>query len=321
MPGISIFLPFLATRPEHFIPYMALVQHSAARRLWTGQPLSFDVNQGFAYAAGLGLRAPVGTAVSLMPLRHPFEAAMQARGLALTTGYPAVAGFGVGATAFQRAILGQPYASPLTAVREYFHLVRRLLDGELVDHDGEYFSMHGGQTKTPQGRVELGAGVLRPGMAEVAGEVADVAITWLAPPRFIRDVLRPHLEKGAARAGRVAPRVVSVVPFALRRPGTDPVELVHRANGRHLEAPHYGDMLRQAGVEVDAGDARARARALLDAGVFLYGDPREIASRLAAFDDAGVDEVALHLSSANAGQPMAHAVEDLKATLEAVDSL
>ena len=321
MPGVSIFLPFLATRPEHFVPYMALVQHGGARRLWTGQPLSYDVNQGFAYAAGLGLRAPVGTAVSLMPLRHPFEAAMQARGLALTTGYPAVAGFGVGATAFQRAVLGKPYASPLTAVREYFDLVRRLLDGELVDHDGEYFSMHGGQTEIPRGHVELGAGVLRPRMAEVAGEVADVAITWLAPPRFIRDVLRPHLEKGAAHVGRAAPRVVSVVPFALRRPDRDPVELVHQANGRHLQAPHYRDMLRQAGIAVDPENARARAKALLDAGVFLYGDPQEVAGRLAAFDEAGVDEVALHLSSANAGQPMAQALDDLRAALKAVDAL
>lgn len=320
MASTSIFLPYLATRPEHFVPYMALVQHSAARRLWTGQPLSYDVNQGFAHGAGLGLRVPVGTAVTLLPLRHPFEAAMQARGLALTTGHPVVAGFGVGARQFQQAVLGAPYASPLTAIREYFGIVRGLLAGELVSYDGEYFSMHGGQSPTPEGGVELGAGVLRPRMAELAGEVADVAITWLTPPGYVRDVLVPHLEKGAARAGREVPRVVSVVPVALERADRDPVELVLKANGRHLQAPHYGDMLRQAGVPLDAGDPAVGARGLLDAGGFVYGDPEGVAGQLGAYVEAGTDEVAVHMSGPVAGQPVTESIEELRALLAAVAS-
>ena len=40
--------------------------------------MTVDPHQTFAYLAGAGLRVPMGTSVTLLPLRHPFEAALQA---------------------------------------------------------------------------------------------------------------------------------------------------------------------------------------------------------------------------------------------------
>lgn len=318
MADVSIFLPYLASRPGQLVPYMALVQNTAACRLWIGQHVSYDPYQGIAFGSGLGLGVPVGTAVTLLPLRHPFEAAMQARGLALTTGHPAIAGYGVGGRAFQQATLGRPYASPLSAVREYFHVLRRLLDGEPVRFDGEYITMHGGQGAPAHPGVQLGLGVLRPRMAELAGEISDVAITWLAPPAYVRDVLAPHLEKGATRAGRDVPRLVCALPVALQRPGRDLAALVQATNGRHLQAEHYADMLRQAGLTIDADDPQASATALLEAGAFAYGGREELADRAAAYHSAGADEVALYLASPSTGQAAMEAVEELRAVVTAV---
>ncbi|WNO71813.1 LLM class flavin-dependent oxidoreductase [Streptomyces sp. AM8-1-1] len=82
-------------------------------------------------------------------------------------------------------------ASPrVTAAREYLGIVRGLLDGETVQAEGEYFSCHGGLSPSPAPPVELGLGVLRPGMARVAGAVAGCAITWLTPASYLT-VLRP----------------------------------------------------------------------------------------------------------------------------------
>ncbi|WP_455353365.1 hypothetical protein [Streptomyces sp. SYSU K217416] len=44
--------------------------------------------------------------------------------------------------------------------------------------------------------VELGLGVLRPVLARAAGRVADVAISWMTPSAYLRDVLVPALAKG-----------------------------------------------------------------------------------------------------------------------------
>ncbi|WP_278259913.1 LLM class flavin-dependent oxidoreductase [Nocardioides convexus] len=77
-------------------PYASMVEWTAVHRLWQGQSVVIEPHQAFAHAAGAGLRIPLGLAVTLMPLRHPFEAAVQAASLARTTGQPLVAGYGPG---------------------------------------------------------------------------------------------------------------------------------------------------------------------------------------------------------------------------------
>ncbi|MDV6288930.1 LLM class flavin-dependent oxidoreductase [Streptomyces sp. UP1A-1] len=161
MTSYSVLVPFLPRRPEQMLPYAGLVHWTQAERLWQGQALLVEPHQGFAHAAGSGFRVPTGLGVTLMPLRHPFEAALQARSLAMTTGQPVTAGFGPGAKSLQQSLLGAPYASPLTAAREYLTVVRGLLANELVDVKGEYVTCHGSLPPFPAPPVEIGLGVLR----------------------------------------------------------------------------------------------------------------------------------------------------------------
>lgn len=290
-PQVSILVPFLPRRPEQALPYAGLVEWTHIARLWQGQALMVEPHQSFVHSAGAGLRVPVGLGVTLMPLRHPYEAALQARSLAMTTGHPVVAGYGPGAKEFQMALLGRPYASPLAAVREYLTVVRGLLDGETVDVDGSVYACHAALAAHPAPAVEVGAGVLRPRMAEVAGAVADVAITWLTPARYLAETIVPALERGADGAGRARPRIAAMVPLALRDDDRDVSKLILAGSGRHLAGEHYRDMLGRAGIDL-AGDPTA---ALVDGGAFLYGDGDELAAGLEAYFDAGVDEVILNV--------------------------
>ncbi|GLY50322.1 LLM class flavin-dependent oxidoreductase [Lentzea sp. NBRC 102530] len=298
----SVHVPFMPTRPDQIGPVASLVRR-ADTRLWLGQALAVEPHQVFAYAAGLGHRIPVGTSVTLMPLRHPYEAALQARSLAVLTGRPVVAGYGPGPADFQQATGGR-YRSPLTATREYLTTVRALLDGDAVRLDGEYFKLDGALLPLPHERVEVGVGVLRPAMARLAGEVADVAITWLCPPSYIRDVLKPELGSRT--------RVVSVVHVAQRKPGRDLDRVAFSVCRRHLQAPHYVSMLNQAGVTVDPADPEAGARRLVEEGLFLTGTLTEIVAGLREYHAAGVDEVVLNLSGVGAVHGDAVAVRELE---------
>jgi 5,10-methylenetetrahydromethanopterin reductase len=296
MAAFSVMLPFVPTRPEQAVPFASLVQWSTARRLWQGQSVLVEPHQMFAFLAAAGFRIPVGVGVTLMPFRHPIEAALQARSLAATMGAPVVAGYGPGATILQANLRGAPYPSPLTAVREYLTIVRALLDRGVADVDGEYFSMRGGLPPWTGLDVELGLGVLRPRMARLAGELADVAITWLTPPAYLSRHIVPALREGAAAAGRPPPRLVAMVPVALRTPDRDPVDLAMAGNAAHLRLPQYCRMLRAAGLDVDENDPRAGARALVEAGVFVCGEPDVIVKELDAYRAAGVDEIVVNVT-------------------------
>ncbi|MBU6532321.1 LLM class flavin-dependent oxidoreductase [Streptomyces mayonensis] len=318
MTAYSVLMPFLPRRPEQLLPYAALVEWTGAHRLWQGQAMLVEPFQGFAAAAGAGFRVPTGTGVTLMPLRHPYEAAHQVRSLAMTTGEPVVAGFGPGSREFQRSLLGTPYARPLTAAREYLTIVRGLLSGGTVDVDGEYFSCHATMVPAVAPRIDLGLGVLRPGMAELAGEVADAAVTWLTPPAYLRDTVRPAMEKGAGKAGRPTPRLTAIVPVALERPDRDPAELVLASNATHIQAPHYVDMLKKAGIDISGEELPAAAKRVLEGDAFVHGDIGTIVEKLAAYREAGVDEIVLNVTGVfNVHGPKA-AMEDLKKILASV---
>ncbi|MFD4530741.1 LLM class flavin-dependent oxidoreductase [Kitasatospora sp. NPDC058397] len=292
----------------------SLVSAGAADRLWLGQSLAVESHQALAWLAGTGQRIPVGLSVTLTALRHPFEAAAQAQSLAVLTGHRPVIGYGAGEPSLVGGLLGAPYARPAEAVADYVGAVRTLLDGRSAGPPAPGPGSAVPGLRLPHGEhppaVELGAGVLRPAMARAAGRVADVAITWMTPPRYVAEVLVPALAEGAATTGRVAapprpaapPRVVTVVHAAVARPGRHPMVLAQHGAGRHLGAPHYADMLRRAGLHLDTRDPVAGARELVESGVFLYGSPGQLATELAAYGTAGVDEVVLN----PAGVVLAH---------------
>lgn len=289
----SILLPFMPVSGEQLLPFADIVRKGDAERLWTGQSLLIEPHTALAHAAGAGARIAMGTSVTLMPLRHPFQTALEARSLAALTGKPFVAGLGTGPEPFVRSLRGRGYDSPLTAVREYATIVRDLLAGEVVDLTGEYHAMGGALVAMDTPRVELGLGVLRPRMAELAGELADVAVTWLAPPSYLAEVIVPALARGAARVDRPRPRVTAVVHVSLDAPGRDHERIVLAASQAHIRAPHYADMLRRAGIEVDPRNPPGTAAALIGSGTAAVGGAGDILRAIAAYRKAGADEVVL----------------------------
>ncbi|MEU7899562.1 LLM class flavin-dependent oxidoreductase [Nonomuraea sp. NPDC049152] len=318
MTAYSIMMPFAPARSQQILPYAALTQWSKAHRLWQGQADISDPNQTFVFAAASGFRVPVGTGVLLMPNRHPATAAQLAQTLAMTMGHPVVAGYGPGAEALQRALLGMPYRSPLTATREYLTIMRGLLAGERVEHEGEYFSCRFALRPVPSPPVEIGVGVLGPAMARVAGELADVAITWLVPAARLRDVIVPALREGAEAAGRPVPRLVSLVPVALDTDGRDLPDLVIAGHSGHLRLPHYATMLRRCGIDIDTADPRAAATALIKGGAFVGGGLADVREQLRHHADAGADEIALNLSGVYVRNGEATALRELHMILEEV---
>ncbi|MGW2100987.1 LLM class flavin-dependent oxidoreductase [Streptomyces olivaceoviridis] len=318
--GLSVFYPAPPRDLDGMSAFASFVRRLGAGRLWLGQSFHLESQMALAALAARQPGLPLGTAVSLAPLRHPYQAAVEARTVSVLSRAPYVAGYGPGSLDLQERLLPEPYGSPLTAMADYATVMRRLLDGDAVEHRGAAHTTRYVLPELPGPGVEVGLGVLRPGMARTAGACADVAITWLAPLPYLADRIMPALRAGARAAHRPVPRVASVVHLAVRRPGRDLDRVAFAAVGAHLRSAHYTDMLRRAGLDVDPGRPREAAGRLVGDGVHLTGEPEDIAARLRAYRAEGVDEVILNVTGVFLTEGARAALEDLHAVTTAFQS-
>jgi 5,10-methylenetetrahydromethanopterin reductase len=146
----------------------------------------------------------LGTGIVTPYTVNPAELAMHAATLDEFSGGRVRLGISVGAVEFLRWV-GIKVRRPLSAMRESVEILRRLLRGERVEHEGRVFK---GWTKDaymrfqpsrPQMPIYLGAQSRR--MLELTGEIADGGLPLLFPPEYIEDVLR-YISRGVERAWR-----------------------------------------------------------------------------------------------------------------------
>lgn len=311
MTKLSFMFPQQPSDPDAILAWGRLCQDIGSHRMWLGQSLRIESHTAIAYLAGSGCHISVGMAVGLTPLRHPYDAALQARGLAAVLRRPVAIGYGAAFPSFVSSVHGAPYAKPARTVGEYIEIARKLARGESVSFDGEVFTVHARLPEMATAEVEIGAGVLRSGMARMAGRFGDFAVTWLTPRSYLTGTVMPALAQGAAGVQQT-PRVISVIHAAVERPGRSPYLLAQHGSITHLQAAHYTDMLRRAGLDVHPTDPISGAREIVQHGIYVYGSPEHIAQEFARYHAIGVDEIIINPCSVSNMYGYDAAMEDLR---------
>ncbi|QAY62562.1 5,10-methylene tetrahydromethanopterin reductase [Xylanimonas allomyrinae] len=312
MTEISLLCPHQPSDAAMVRQYARVVREGDYARLWTGQSFMLESHMALATLGGTEDAVPVGIGTALAPLRTPYDAALQARSLALALDRPVSVAYGAADPDFVRAVRGEPLRRPASFVSAYARTVRSLLDGELVTSEEPGTETRAAQLPdVPRPVVEVGTGVLRPSMAAKSAN-ADFVVTWLTPRNYVRDVLLPRLTR--PDGGR--PRVVTNVHIGLERPGRNANFLAQTGCFRHLGRPHYVDMLQRAGLDVHPSDIVSSARELVRKDVFVYGDVESIAEHLADIGRCGVDEIVLNLTAVAFVHGDAAAIDDLHTLAE-----
>jgi probable F420-dependent oxidoreductase len=138
-----------------------------------------------------------------------------------------------------------PWSAPAPRMREYVQSLRAIFDawqnGSKLSFEGEHYRFtrmqpffNPGPIEAPEVPILLGG--VGPAMTALAGEVADGLVTHPtnSTPRYLREVIRPRIEKGAKRAGRSPDEVGLLVgPFAVTGPTRADVER-ERAHTRQM---------------------------------------------------------------------------------------
>jgi probable F420-dependent oxidoreductase len=187
--------------------------------LWAGDHVSFHVPIAesltlLAFAAGATSRIALGTAVYLVPLRHPTLIAKTTSTFDRLSGGRLVLGVGVGGEfPPEFDAVGIPVAERGARTDEALPLIRRLWTEDRVAHEGRFFRF-GPVTLSPKplagGGPPIWVGGRAPAAMRRAGRLGDGYISHMASAEHYRANLE-LIARAARDAGR---RSISFTPAA-----------------------------------------------------------------------------------------------------------
>jgi len=260
---------------------------AGVRQVWSTQsPLQADTLTAFAAAAVQTRTVRLGTAIVPTYPRHPLTMASQA--LALNDLAPGRLRLGIGSS--HRPVIEDVYglrmSKPLEHLREYVQVVRAALWTDRVDYQGKYFQVKA--TLPRLARIPILTSVLRERAFELAGEIADGALSWLCPISYLLKTGLPALRASAQAQNRPAPPLIAHVLVAV----SDDRPAVLQATRAQIQSygrlPFYAAMFADAGHPVDPDGTMPDD---LVESLVISGSPAAISERLQELLASGLDEL------------------------------
>ena len=293
------------SKSEFSLPMDAILE---AERLgfdsvWTSEAYGSDALTPAAWILARTTRINVGTAIMQVPARTPTSTAMSAMTLQSLSGGRFILGLGPSGPQVVEGWYGASYARPLTRMREYIDIIRRVIAREApLQHAGYHYNLpYRGGDSTGLGKplksilhgdpaMKIYTAAITAAGVKLAAEMADGFFpVWMNPDRY--DLFAPAITAGLAVAGNGKSEAdIDVAPFVRVCMGDDleacriPVkqELALYIGGMGARGKNfYNDYARQLDYEEDAVKIQE---------LYLSGRKPEA---VAAVPDALVDDVAL----------------------------
>lgn len=308
---------------------------------WTAEAYGSDAGTPLAWMAGHTEKIRLGAAIFQIPGRTPANCAMTAATIDCISNGRFILGLGSSGPQVAEGWHGQPFAQQIQRTREYIEIVRKALNRERLEYDGQIYKLPlpdgPGKAlkliiKPVQKRIPIFLAAIGPNNTALCGEVADGWLPYLFSPEHVKQ-LRVPLEEGAARAGR-APSEIEVSPAVFTAIGDDlaqcrdlirPVLALYVGGMGSRKMNFYNRIVCSYGFEdaaakvqdlfLDGKHAEAMAALpdeLIDM-VSLVGTPDMVRDRLVAYKEAGVDNLLV--------SPMATDLEGRKHNLRLVSEL
>ena len=198
-------------RIDDMCALVQLLDRGGYDSLWSGDHISFplaifDPLLQLAQAAVASRRLQVGTAVYLLPLRHPVPVAKQVSTIDHLTEGRFIFGVGVGGE-FPKEFeaCGVPLAERGARLSESIEVLRKLWRGESVSHAGRFFRFDG-IAMTPPPRQPGGPPIWCGGRSDAAlrriGRLTDGWMSYVVTPEMFADGLAKIAASAAAAERR-----------------------------------------------------------------------------------------------------------------------
>ena len=302
--GVGLNLPFTGWGLQQSVELASRCEGYGYDAIWTSERNGWDA-MAFAGALTQAVDIPVGIAVVSVFTRPPALVAMGAASLAGLSNSGFILGLGVSSPLITQAWMGVPYERPVQRMREYLTLVRAMLNGDKVAHHGRSVTVDGFRLGSATPGTAILAAALGPQMMALAGQLADGVILHMTPAHKLELVMKPA-RTAATSVGRSQPKSMMTVPVIVgndldsARRSLAGLGLTYAkapAYAAHLERLGYGDDLRACLKLWDAGDRESAVERMNPelVSVFgVFGDLSSCRRQVAAYSDAGLDQVNLH---------------------------
>ena len=269
--------------------------------IWTGETWGTETCTLVGALLARSRHINIGTSIVSIALRPPTLTAMQAATLDLIAPGRVRLGLGV-STRNINELHGLPWGSPVARMREYVAIIRKLLAGERVTYEGQFYQPKGfGLSVNLTGPMPIYLAAVNPHMLQLAGEIADgIILAWL-PARQLPHSLA-EIAKGAERAGRsLADIEIGCYLHTLVTPNRERAlsdlrrVLVgySQANTYIQGFQHfgYGDVLEEVHRHLQARDRAGAAAAIPESMVeelYIFGSAEACQDQVHRFVEAGV---------------------------------
>jgi F420-dependent oxidoreductase-like protein len=270
---------------------IAAAEAAGVRQIWMVQsPFWPDVLTTLAAAATKTSTIHLGTSIVPTYPRHPLVMAQQALSIYDIAPNRLRLGIGPSHQAIIEGMYGLPQTTPLAHLREYVNVLRAALWEGSVDYHGRFFNVKVTFPRTAQ--IPVLISTLRKKAFQLAGEIADGALSWVCPVPYLLDTGFPTLRTAAAANGRSAPPLVAYISVALSQDHKSVLAAGHQLLDMYANLPFYAKMFSDAGFPLTANQSISDA--LVDSLV-ISGDETTVSSRFTDLLAAGLDELMVSL--------------------------
>ncbi len=269
-------------------------EHRGFDSIWVAETrLTRDGFVPLAAIATATTRIRLGTGIVNVYTRGPVVMASSFATLEEVAPRRTVIGLGPGSPGVL-ATQGIEFVKPITRLREYVSVIRRLLTGECVTFEGETVRLQEARLEAPPSRsLPIYLGVTGPRALEVAGEIADgVLLNAFLPVEYVKRALI-KIAAGAARRRR---RVDDIEIAAMLVVSMDADESRAKSRIRPLVATYlsqFPNIARETGLD----EATLRQIQILGADgvteevldhLVVAGTPEQCRRRIQSYCEAGV---------------------------------
>jgi F420-dependent oxidoreductase-like protein len=274
------------------IKTIAAAETAGVQQIWmTNTPWFPDVLTTLAAAAIKTSIVRLGTAIIPTYPRHPIVLAQEVRAFHDIAPGRLRLGIGPSHRAIVEDIYGLPQTTPLVHLREYVKVLHSILWDGKVDHHGEFFNVVIEFPQTAQ--IPVLISTLGKKAFQLAGEIADGALSWMCPVPYLLHTGIPLLRKAATANGRSnPPPLVAHVPVALSQDHDSVMGVGHKMFEPYSKLPFYAKMFADAGFPLTS-DKKVTDEFVNN--MIISGNEDTVATSLTKLLDAGLDELMVSL--------------------------